>query len=75
MRLREGGSDGLLYWLRHDPSRSHGIALFGPHGERTGWRKGRELPIAGDLRERLAKECGIEVLEVPRADQLTVRGS
>jgi hypothetical protein len=73
-RLRAAGNGGLLYWLRHDPSRSLGLALFGPHGERTSWRKGRELPIGADLRERLARECGIEVLEVPRADQLTLRG-
>jgi len=72
-RLREAGSEGLLYWLRHDPSRSPGIALFGPHGERTRWRRWREQPIAEDLRARLAAECGIEVREAPRADQLTLK--
>ena len=73
-RLRALGSGGVVYWLRHDPSRSEGYALFGPHGERKRWRKGKELAISRDLVERLARECGIEVLPVPRASQLRIVG-
>ena len=73
-RLRAEGSAGVVYWLRHDPSRSEGYALFGPHGERKRWRKGKELAITRDLIERLDHECGIEVLPVPRASQLRIVG-
>lgn len=69
-RLYAEGFEGLLYWLRHDPSRTEGYALFGPHGERKSWEKGQDRPISGELIERLESECSIEVLPVPRADQL-----
>jgi len=73
-RLRAAGSEGLIYWLRHDPSRTEGYALFGPHGERTRWKKGRERPISRELLARLASECWIEVLPVPRSGQLRILG-
>lgn len=71
-RLRAAGSGGLVYWLRHDPSRAEGYALFGPHGERTRWKKGREKTISRDLIARLAAECSIEVLPVPRSSELRI---
>ncbi|MFL6200442.1 MAG: RES family NAD+ phosphorylase [Thermoanaerobaculia bacterium] len=72
--LRAEGSGGVIYWLRHDPSRSEGYALFGPHGERKRWKKGKELAISRELIARLTEDCGIEVLPVPRASQLRIVG-
>ena len=73
-RLRAAGSSGVLYWARHDPSRREVLALFGPHGERKRWRKGREKAISARLVGRLRQECGIEVIDVPRSDQLVIIG-
>ena len=70
-KLREAGAEGLIYWLRHDPSRTQGIALFDQHGEREDWSEGREYAISAELIERLRIECGIEVRDVPRSDQLS----
>lgn len=69
------GSGGILYWLRHDPSRQEGIALFGLQGERTDWDPGQAEEITGDeILDRLFEECGIEVLDVPRSQQLRIIG-
>ncbi len=73
-RLREVGRGGLAYWLRHDPARSEGYALFGPHGERKSWRRGRERPFSAELLARLASECSIEVLAVPRSSEIRILG-
>jgi hypothetical protein len=73
-RLRAGGSPGVVYWARHDPSRREAVALFGLHGERRSWKKGREQAISARLIERLHRECGIEVIDVPTSDQLLVIG-
>lgn len=72
--LHAAGSPGLAYWPRHDPARKIALALFGPHGERKRWKKGREASISRELIERLHEECGIEVLEVPRSDELILLG-
>jgi len=66
--------EGLVYWLRHDPSRAEGWALFGPEGERKSWRRGRESPIPDSLIRRLHGECGIAAVRIPRAAELTVMG-
>lgn len=68
------GFDGLGYWLRHDASRGEGWALFGPQGERKSWRRGRELPISRDLVGRLRRECGIEVVRIPKSEEVTILG-
>ncbi len=73
-RLRDAGKAGLVYWLRHDPARGEGYALFGPHGERRSWRKSRERPISAELLARLASECSIEVLPVPRSREIRILG-
>jgi len=73
-RLRAAGSPGLVSWARYDPSRRETVALFGPHGERKSWRKGREQSISTRLIERLCKECGIEVIDVPRSDEISIIG-
>lgn len=70
--LRRAGMHGLFYFVRHDPAGGIGIALFGRQGERKGWRRGRELPIASTLIARLKEECGVEVLEVPRLSELRI---
>lgn len=70
-KLRAAGSEGVVYWLRHDPSRSEGYALFGPHGERR-WKKGKEHPISKELLAQLRDECSIEVLAVPRSSQIRI---
>jgi hypothetical protein len=72
--LRAIGSPGVAYWPRHDPSRKVAAALFGPHGERGRWRRGREAAISPEMIERLHKECGIEVIDVPRSDELILLG-
>lgn len=66
------GFRGIVYWLRHDPARSEALALFGPHGERKTWKRGRERAISGELVRRLMTECGIEVVAPPRSDQLRI---
>lgn len=73
-RLRADGSGGLVYWLRHDPSRAEGHALFGLHGERTRWKKGKEKPLSHALIARLVAECSIEVLPVPRSSEIRIVG-
>jgi hypothetical protein len=74
VRLRAAGSGGLIYWLRHDPSRGAGYALFGPHGERTRWRRGKESRISHELIARLRSECSIEVLPVPMSSEIRIVG-
>lgn len=71
-RLHQAGFQGLVYWLRHDPSRAEGIALFGPHGERKRWKRGRELRISSDLIDRLREECGIEIVPIPNRNELRI---
>jgi hypothetical protein len=72
--LRATGSSGVAYWPRHDPSRKVAVALFGPHGQRKPWRKGRETAISPEMIKRLHTECGIEVIDVPRSDELILLG-
>jgi len=69
-RLHAAGCHGLAYWLRHDPARTEGIALFGPEGVDEGWPEGEEVEILPQLLDRLRDECGLEVVEVPRAAEL-----
>jgi hypothetical protein len=71
-RLHQAAFKGIIYWLRHDPARSEGIALLGPHGERKDWKRGRERAISRELIERLRVECGIEVEPVPHSRQLRI---
>ncbi|HEX6900774.1 MAG TPA: RES family NAD+ phosphorylase [Thermoanaerobaculia bacterium] len=70
--LYRAGFLGIVYWLRHDPSRAEGIALLGPHGERKHWKRGRERPISEELIERLHTEYGIEVVPIPTSRQLRI---
>jgi hypothetical protein len=72
--LHAAGSPGLVYWPRHDPARKVTVALFGLHGERKKWKRGREAAISPALIKRLHEECGIEVLDVPRAEELILLG-
>ncbi len=72
LKLHRAGAGGLLYFVRHDPAGGEGIALFGKAGERKGWRRGRELPIAPAIIARLKDECGVETAEVPRLGELRV---
>jgi len=72
--LRAAGSPGVAYWPRHDPSRKIAVALFGSHGEKRRWRKGRETVISPEMIKRLHEECGIEVIDVPRSDELIFLG-
>jgi hypothetical protein len=71
-RLRESGSGGLVYLLRHDPVGSDGFALFGDHGEEQRWDWGQERPISEELIERFEKETGLEVIDIPRREHLRV---
>ncbi len=72
--LRSAGLSGLAYWPRHDPAREIVVALFGPHGERKRWKKGREAAISRELIGRLREECGIEILDLPRSEELIFLG-
>lgn len=69
-QLNRANFQGIVYWLRHDPSRSEGFALFGPQGERKSWRRGRERAISRELIARLRTECGIEIAPIPRLRDL-----
>jgi len=73
-RLHAAGSAGIVYWLRHDPSRMEGFALFGPQGERSDWPWEDEAPlgIPPRLIIGLQEAFGIEVVEAPRRDQLRI---
>jgi hypothetical protein len=73
-RLRAAGSAGIVYWLRHDNSRTEGFALFGPHGERTDWpwQDDEVKGISPSMILRLRQELRIEVEETPRLGQLRV---
>lgn len=73
-RLRQAGSEGLIYRVRHDPAGAEGFALFGPRGERTDWKQGRERSISDLLIRRLSEESGLAVVPIPRADQLRILG-
>lgn len=72
-RLRTAGSAGIVYWLRHDNSRTEGFALFGPHGE-ADWPWADESPegIQPEMIRLLRQDFGIEVEETPRLDQLRI---
>lgn len=71
-RLSGSGLNGLRYRLRSDLADRHGIALFGKAGERTAWRRGREMEISDEVLEKLTQETGLAIAEIPRADQLRV---
>lgn len=71
-KLRAARFEGIVYWLRHDPSKSVGWALFGKVGERRRWRRGREIPISGVLLKQLWTDCRIAVVRVPAAADLTI---
>jgi len=71
-KLHESRCDGLVYWLRHDPSHAEGWALFGPQGERKHWKRGRELLISEDMVRRLRREYGIQIIRIPTARELTI---
>jgi len=68
--LRAAGFGGIVYWLRHDPARARGVALFGPQGARRSWRRGRARPIDDSLLRRLAAETGLEIARIPAAAEL-----
>jgi hypothetical protein len=72
LRLHQANFQGIVYWLRHDPARSEGVALFGPHGERKAWKRGRERAVSRELIRRLRSECSIEVVPVPHSRQLRI---
>lgn len=73
-KLRAVGSEGVVYWARHDPAHGEAVALFAPHGEQKNWKRGREIAISRRLLDRLRRECGVEVIDVPRSDELTILG-
>lgn len=75
VRLRQAGSEGLIYRVRHDPAGAEGFALFGPRGERTSWKQGREHLISGRLIRRMSEESGLSVVPIPRSNQLRILDS
>jgi len=62
-------SDSLRYVVLHDPGCKRGFVLFDLQGERT-WPHPPGEPMDEELIETLRAQCGIEVLEVPRLNQL-----
>jgi len=72
-RLREAGTEGLLYRARHDPSGGSSLALFGPSGERSDWPfdEPRRLDRV-ELTEQLWVQCRIRLVDRPRYNQLSV---
>ena len=71
LRWHEAGFGAVIYWLRHDPSRGRGVALFGRAGARKRWRRGRARGIHRELIARLERECGVRVLRIPRSAELS----
>jgi hypothetical protein len=71
-QLHRANFQGIVYWLRHDPARSEGFALFGPHGERRAWKRGRERALSRELIQRLREECNIEVVSIPYSRELRI---
>lgn len=71
-QLRAAGCEGLAYWLRHDPARGEGIAIFGPEGVGEGWPGGEEGAISFPLLDRLREEIGLVVVDVPRSGELRI---
>jgi hypothetical protein len=71
-KLRQAGSEGMVYRVRHDPAGAEGFALFGSHGERMDWKQGREHPISERLIRRLGDETGLSVVPIPRSNQLRI---
>ncbi len=70
-RLHEAGAEGISYWLRHDPARAKGCALFSRAGERTAWPRGRKRTISKRLLGRLKTRHGLRILQRPRSGQLS----
>jgi hypothetical protein len=68
--LHLAGAQGLRYWLRHDPSRAAGVALFGAQGEAKGWEVGHRGSFSADLAKKLYDEYGFEILEPPHSEEL-----
>ncbi|HET6949247.1 MAG TPA: RES family NAD+ phosphorylase [Acidimicrobiales bacterium] len=64
------GHQGVRYRVRHDPSGSRALALFGAAGERVRWPRGRGLPVDDDLLALLTKQTGVRVAPVPRLADL-----
>lgn len=73
--LHQAGARGINYWLRHDPSRSAGVALFDKAGAKPHWKRGRGRPVSKALLQRIEQECGVSVEPPPRSDQLRFVGS
>ncbi|HLE69953.1 MAG TPA: RES family NAD+ phosphorylase [Vicinamibacteria bacterium] len=73
LALRRAGAAGVRYHVRHDPSfRGSGVGLFGKAGERKSWNRGREIPIGEELQAKLARDCQIRILALPRAAGLRI---
>jgi hypothetical protein len=63
------GHEGVRYRVRHDPSGSRALALFGAAGERR-WPRGRRQDVGEQLLARLTEETGVQVAPVPAAADL-----
>jgi hypothetical protein len=59
----------VRYRVRHDPSGSRALALFGAAGERR-WPGGRRQDVGEQLLARLTEETGVQVAPVPAAADL-----
>jgi hypothetical protein len=63
------GHEGVRYRVRHDPSGSRALALFGAAGERR-WPRGRHQDVGEQLLARLTEETGVQVAPIPAAADL-----
>lgn len=68
----KGRMDGVRYALRHDPAMSHGVAIFGEAGERKSWPHEDRQDFGLRLVQRIEKELGVTVIDVPTLRQLRV---
>lgn len=69
--LDVAGMDGVVYFLRHDPSGVKGLGVFDVAGE-ADWVNEGKMPISQRLRERLDEDYGIEVLPIPSSAELRI---
>lgn len=72
-RLHGAGAEGISYWLRHDPARAEGCALFSETGLQKTWNPGRERAISSSLLDQLRKDYGFEIIKPPRSNQLSFK--
>lgn len=73
MAFHGAGFGGVRWILRHDAAASHGLAYFGARSRQGTADENAQVSQFGMYwRLRLREECGIEVLDSPSINELTI---